>query len=70
MVIYLAYFQCKVNVCKIIEKIAILLTAEERTKLMDLNVIESLEKAARNKIIQVQMAANRALKAWSGNPMP
>jgi hypothetical protein len=37
---------------------------------MDLNVIESLEKAARNKIIQVQMAANRALKAWSGNPMP
>jgi hypothetical protein len=29
----------------------------------------SLTKSARNKIIQVQMAASRALKAWRGEPM-
>ncbi len=31
-----------------------------------MNITGSLAKAARNKIIQVQMAATRALKVWKG----
>jgi len=55
-----------VNVCKIFEKIGLLLSPEEREKLSDLNILTSLSKAARNKIIQVQTAATRAIKVWKG----
>lgn len=62
-------YMCKVNVCRILEKIALLLRPEERSKFEDLNIIGSLTKSARNKIIQVQMAASRAVKAWRGESM-
>jgi len=42
------------------------LKPDEREKLADLNILGSLSKASRNKIIQVQMAATRALKVWRG----
>jgi len=32
----------------------------------ELDVVSSLEKATRNRVIQVQMAAARALKVWNG----
>lgn len=43
-----------------------MLDAKEKEKMMDLNIIEALEKASRNRVIQVQMAATRAIKAWKG----
>ena len=58
--------QCKVNVCKIVERLGQLLSQEDKDKLVDLNVVESLQKAARHRVIQVQMAASRALKSWKG----
>jgi len=39
---------------------------KEKLKLCDLNILESLEKATRHRIIQVQMAASKAIKAWKG----
>jgi hypothetical protein len=36
----------------------------EKAKLADLSVVESLQQAARHRIMQVQLAAARALKAW------
>jgi len=42
MVFFLLYFKCRVNVCKIVEKIAVLLSEDEKNRLADLNVIGSL----------------------------
>jgi hypothetical protein len=39
---------------------------ELKAKLDELDVIQSLEKASRNRVIQVQMAASRAMRVWNG----
>lgn len=39
---------------------------EIKSKLDELDVIPSLEKATRNRVIQVQMAASRAIRVWNG----
>jgi hypothetical protein len=44
----------------------VLLPSAEKDKLIDLNVQEALVQASRNRIIQVQLAASRALRAWKG----
>ena len=60
--------KCKVNVCKILEKVGKLLPITEKEKLFELRIAESLQQAARHRIIQVQLAAARAFKAWKGEP--
>jgi hypothetical protein len=55
-----------VHVCKIIERLGLLISPEEKDKLVDLNVLDALVQASRNRIIQVQLAASRALRAWKG----
>lgn len=64
--VYFLLTQCKVHVCKIIERLGVLLPAQEKDKLIDMNVQESLVQASRNRIMQVQLAASRALRAWKG----
>lgn len=49
-----------------IEKIGRLLPLQEREKLFELRIPEALQQAARHRIIQVQLAASKALKAWRG----
>ena len=58
--------QCKVHVCKIIERLGVLLPSTEKDKLVDLNMQDALVQASRNRIMQVQLAASRALRAWRG----
>lgn len=56
------------HVCGILEKIGELIQDKQeiKAKLDELDVIPCLEKAARNRVIQVQMAAARAIKVWNG----
>ena len=46
------------------EKIGRLLPSSEKDKLFELRIPEGLQQAARHRIIQVQLAASKALKAW------
>ncbi len=34
-----------------------------------MNILEALTQASRNRIIQVQLAASRALRAWKGEAL-
>ena len=52
------------------ERIGSLLPMSEKAKLADLSVVESLQQAARHRIMQVQLAAARALKAWKEANLP
>ena len=49
-----------------IEKIGSLLPSTEKEKLYELRIDAALQQAARHRIIQVQLAASRALKVWRG----
>ena len=49
-----------------IEKIGRLLPSSEKDKLYELQIPEALQQAARHRIIQVQLAASKALKVWRG----
>lgn len=42
------------------------MSSSEKDKLIDLNIMEALVVASRNRIIQVQLAASRAVRAWKG----
>lgn len=59
---------CKVYVCEILEKIGTLIRDKPDIKetLDQLDVREALERTARNRILQVQTAATRAVKSWNG----
>lgn len=55
-------------VCEILQRIGELLRdkPEIKGKLDELDVVPALEKAARNRVIQVQIAASKAMRAWNG----
>lgn len=61
-------YMCKVYVCEILEKIGTLIRDKPDIKetLDQLDVREALERTARNRILQVQTAATRAVKSWNG----
>lgn len=58
------------HVCGILAKIGELVKDKPplKVKLDELDVLPSLEKATRNRVIQVQMAAAKAIRSWNGEP--